>query len=303
MHSIKQSGAALLSALLVLALCSALVAFILTNQRLIISQTSLALGGDKLMLMLEGVQEWAIENLKTKGNTQQIKQFKRTLKGVEISGRVYALEGRFNVNVLADSANIPRFADLIEAVDKTLSPVRAEEIATQVNQYVSENPVADSSLLSEESEEIAIPFPHQYMVKLDELRLLSTMPYALYSKLALGRHPYLVALPNAQFQININHASVFSLLTVEGMKLSDAKKLILCRNRAGYFASVDDFIKQCSAGMLFSKEELSARNRFFLVEGAAQQADQHLSMQALMKLYFINNKPQVKIIWQEYNGE
>lgn len=298
----KQQGAALISALLILAICGALAAFVLTSQRFIINEAQMGFGSDRLTLMLHGAQDWAIEMVQTHKDLHKVKGLKQELNGVRLTGMIYNLDGRFNLNSLADTSNIPRFTKLIKALSPDTSKERAQAVAMNLSRWVAQN-----ERLSHAEEGFAeaqdnFPYPHQYMVDLSELRLLPGMTYPLYAKLVRGRQPYVSALPQSDFKININYATLYSFLALDNVTLSQAQQLLSCRSN-NYFNNVDDFVKQCAQGMQLNTGQLIVDNHFFLVVGDAVQGQQHMHMQALLNLYLENNKPKVKIIWQEYNGE
>ncbi len=296
----SQQGAALITALMILAICASLATFMLMNQRLLISQAILVRGGDRLSLMLQGVQDWAIDIVETKKDIHKVKSFNRDLNGIHIQGNIFALGGRFNINSLANTVNIPRFALLLQAVSKGMTKKQAQLIASNVSQWLQPSNHEDTDYLKLKP---AYRSAHKPLVNISELRLIKGVNFKLYNQLVLGKQPYVSALPTTFNKVNINYASVPMLMSLGGLSVSSATSLIQCRNDVGYFDSVDDFIKQCASGKSLSQGLLTTENNYFLIDGEANLGEHRLHMTSLIKRYGVNNKMKAIIVWQQYNGE
>lgn len=290
-----QKGVALLSALLIMAICAILATAFLMDGRYLLNQANLVKGHDRLQAGLQGVQDWAIATVSTQQNLHQVRELQEKLNGVKIEGMIYALNGRFNLNSVQQWQNVSQFFILLRATNPDLTDQAARAIAQSLNQWLQYNTSNDHYYLQQNPPYRAA---HQYMVSPSELRLVSGVTSQIYENLA----PYITALPNNNYQVNVNYASPTLFMTLGSIGMDQAKSLVQCRG-ARDFQSVNDFMQQCGSEIKSYQGFLTVDNQYFLVVGHAKLDDQEEEMQTLLKVNSINNKPQVTIVWQAVNNE
>lgn len=297
----NQCGAALITALMILAICAALATFMLANQRLLIRQSQLVLSSDRLSAMLDGVQDWAIEMVEKAQDINKIKPLSKTLNDISLNGKIYPLSGKFNINALEQEENIPRFALLLQTIDKSMDKSQAIDIASSVNDWLFGDGHTDKSYAKFNPPYRA---SHQRLVNLSELRLIRGINLKLYTKLVLGDEAYLTALPDNNSPVNINYASIPVLMTIGDLSLSQATELFRCRQVVGHFNTVDEFISRCANGVRhLNRDRVTTDNGYFLLVGSAEKDGQYVYVKSLLKSYKSNGKVKATIVWQEYNGE
>ncbi len=115
MHPRKHSGGALLTALFIMTLVAIVATAMTTSLQLDIYRTRLLLAQDKVSLASEAVMFWAFEELTKKNlnllaNNSEglVAQFPKNLstiyKDMNLSGSLYDLQSRYNLNNVADNA-------------------------------------------------------------------------------------------------------------------------------------------------------------------------------------------------------
>ncbi|OGO92437.1 MAG: hypothetical protein A3F10_03660 [Coxiella sp. RIFCSPHIGHO2_12_FULL_42_15] len=296
----KQSGAALITALMMMALCSVLAVFLLLGQRLLIQQVTLANTSDRLTLTLQEVQNWGMGVLKQGKDIRKIRAYHVNDNGIHVSGMIYALGGRLNVNGLQDTENIPLLAALLQHVTKMADQHQAQHIAMQIARWMVPSNQTDKYYLAQRPPYRAASQP---LLFLSELRLIKGMTAPLYAALVSEKQPYLVALPTNTMQIDVNYASVPVLMSVLNISEAEAQSIVSCRHHSELFTSVSDFMKQCGINRLLDLHHLTTTNSYYLITGVAQQNEQRLLMQSFVQINSVDNKLAATLLWQEYNGE
>lgn len=286
-----QSGVALLSALLIMVFCALLATFFLLNSRLLLEQANLVKGNDVLQTALQGVQDWAMETVSANPNLHKITDLQRDLNGVKIHGTIVALGGRFNLNSLQQTANIPRFVTLLQTVDHTLSTQAATNLALSLSQWQHYKTSDENYYLTRYP---AYRSSHQRLISVSELRLVRGINAKLYRELL----PYITALPTSYYQVNVNYASAPVFMTLANLSLSQAQYLVQCRARR-YFQSVEDFMLQCGLNLKTEQDQLTVENPYYLVVASAEHGEQNEVMRTLLKL----QKNEVTVVWQALGDE
>lgn len=296
----SQQGAALISALLMMALAVTLVTFLLFGQRLLIRQATWVTNADHMTLALQGVQDWAMQTVVTQKNIRKLSSYQMNARGLKVSGMIYAEGGRFNVNSLLDSGNLLKFVSLVRTVMPTLPVSEALRLSYALTRWISAVRDSDRYYLSQKP-----PYreAHRLMVHLSELRLVRGVTPAIYAALVQGSQRYLTVLPHAVNRINVNYASAAVFSAGTGLSMDQVHRLIHCRETVSFFTTVDDFIQRCASGIAFDSAMLTTDNAFYLVKGLAQKGDQHLSMQGLIEVVIEKDKPVARLLWQEFNSE
>ena len=289
----SQQGAALLSALLILAVAVTLATFLLNSQRLLLHQTLLAINSDRLYVALQGVEDWAINILQEGQDIRKTPSFKHDNNGMQLSGMIYALGGRFNINVLRRTENITRFVKLLKALH--IEDQQANEIAFNIVEWLLPDSLADKYYVKLYPGYRAA---HKALMNLSELRLIKGITPALYAQL----EPYLSALPSDFYSLNIHYASL-PLWISHDMSVAEAKKIMLCKDQQGDFKDINDFLQRCANGVELNTRALTLENNYYQVEAKGKLNEQEMHLTSLMQVLKVNNKVQVKIIWQEINSD
>jgi len=289
----QQLGAALISALFVTALTAILATALMVSQHLLIRQASLVMNADTLYLDLQGVQNWAQVIIAKNLDLQKTKSLNEKLYGAHVTGKIYAQGGLFNINSLAETKNQPRFIKLMRTLIPTMTAQQAGGIAKAISAW----------LLPSQSDDyythLKPPYraPHRLILNISELRAVRGVTASIFRTL----RPYITALPLRRYQIDVNYAPAFVLITLnDQMTLTQAESLVACRKAHGLFTSVNDYLSLCAAKLPIEDNSITVNEKYYFVKGLAQRGDQQLLLSTmLMKYSETNNHFATKILWQE----
>ena len=208
-----QTGSALITALFIMTLIAIAATAMTMRLQLDIYRTRLTLTTDKLHYAAQYVTFWAINELHQKKKlftasdlNGKVAQFPKQLNTVyppfKLSGALYDLQSRFNLNNLT---NPQYFLTLLRLLDNPKIPLNKKEkrqLITTINQWISPyQPGHDKEDLLAHYLNQKPPYlpAHQLLYSVSELRLQSGVNASLYTILS----PNLIALPE-QTPLNIN---------------------------------------------------------------------------------------------------
>lgn len=281
----KQRGIALLSALLVVSITTALLVSINHEQGFAIRKTSRLQLLDRARLYALGMEDWARIFLQKDRKDNQIDHLGEDwnvgvpalpIEGGQISGFLEDAQGKFNVNNLLEAADNPehlqlkRFTRLCQQleVDTAFIPALIDWLDEDIDVRFPEGAEDDYYAGLESPYRTA----NALMVDISELRLVKGVSDEMYQALA----PHLTALPKTT-ALNINTISetLYSALD-ENL---DEKKFIDEREQ-GEFNDMADFSKRMEVNI--PQDGLAFATEYFLASGQVSQGDLVLSMNSLI---------------------
>ena len=249
----KQSGVALITALLIVSIATATAVSLASQQQVDIRQTANLLGRDRAYHISLGGESWvhhvliqdAKENtIDTLEDIWARKPPPIDVEGGKIWGRVTDLQGRFNLNNLIngdkqDATAMGRFEQLLITLElpKQLAAAVVDWIDKD-NQVNGQNGAEDETYLSRDP-----PYPtaNQPLISVTELRIIEGFDHETVHTLS----PFVTALPS-RTAININTAPLEILMSLHpNISRSQAESLESARGTAG-FKTVDEFLAQPS---------------------------------------------------------
>ena len=245
----SQSGVALITALLVVAIVTVIATGMATRQQLDIRRSGNVLDHDQAYMFALGVETWARSILiqdrrdNTVDNLSEIWATELpplSVEGGNVSGRIVDMQGRFNINNLVkDGKPSPMDVLRFERLLKSL------ELNSTLSQAVIDWIDGDSETISgdgaEDSEYLGHTPPYRaannIINSVSELRLVKG-----FTTDAVGRlEPFLSALP-AYTHININTAPPeIIMILADDLTEADAESMIEDRGKKGY-ADIQKFI-------------------------------------------------------------
>lgn len=250
----QQQGVALVTAILMVTMATVAAVAMATRQQLDIRRTGNLLHGTQAVAYTEAAESWArvvLERDFTKNKFDSLEEdwhCKPPVSMVEgggVAGRVFDMQGRFNINSLIDTTGkrIP------EAVDRFKVLLRALSIEDNLADYLAD--FID--------EDVALGFPNgaednDYLLlqpgyrtanrplgSVTELRLVKGFDAETITKL----QPHISALPEST-PINVNTASAEVLQSLvpstgssPGISLADAETIIETRASKGFEKTAD----------------------------------------------------------------
>lgn len=227
----RQRGSALISALLIMSLIAMLVVAMTERVRLEINRTQLMLERENLILNSQVVTFWAIgvlTDLKQNPVSQDPhgkimrfpNAFKPNMPGSQISGSLYDLQARFNLNNITESLFVPMLYGLLE------QNVPGAQLASSLLHTTLEwiRPLAPNAAPQKNTST-----PHHALYDLSELRLIPGITASLYRTLK----PMLTTLPTVT-PINLNTAPPSILKALgRGLSTQESNELFNARGKQG----------------------------------------------------------------------
>ena len=261
----RQHGAALLIALLAVALAVLLATELVERSQLDVARTTAVVDAERAWQFAEGVEglarDW-IRRQRQAGPRARLPDGQWSepfmVPGGSVRGRMFARDGRFNLNALA-SRDPASSADARRALFRLLALLNVDPV-------LGERIVAMYSGASS---------PVTTRVHLSELNRLAPFTPEIRRQL----EPYLTMLPDADARINVNRASPEVLAAaVEGMSIESARSLLA---RAP-FESLDEVISQselAAFGSASIQSGLAVESEWFLVQA-------EVSLDGVVRDYF-----------------
>ncbi len=262
----KQNGAALITAMLFVALAVTAAAFMSSRQYFDIKQTSNIIAIDNAYQIAVAAEPLAMNELvkditsSTSGDIDDFSEMETRAEGVtypvdggSVSGKIYDLQGRFNVNNLikydedqkefvTDKVQLEIFKRLIENINATNTTTSEPSVAIPVDlasklaDWMDENvdPSSDGNGAEDDIYSSMLPShktPNSLISSTSEIVLLDGI-WDETNKLAIFQalEPYICALPRVKLEltgINFNIASAELIAAmVDGLSQSGADEIM-----------------------------------------------------------------------------
>ena len=296
----RSRGAALITALFVVALVAAAAVAMISEAQISIRRTELIINYDKNYLTAQIVQNWAIYNLgrnftKAQPNKKLTDTFpevypKTKLPNGYFTGNINDMQALFNINDLTNKAYQAGFIHFLQTVDPAIKDPKTLMLA--IINWIS--PMGThSTYLDEAYTKAKLPYhvAHQAMVSISELRLVLGVTAEIYNKIS----PYLTALPPGS-TININTTSAPVLLILNSsLDLNTAHSILKARPFLSRAAFSSNPIVQ---NHHISDKIIVTRSDYFLSRALVKRGQQTLLLESLLHRMKSNKGPEVKIIWQ-----
>lgn len=247
----RQSGVALVTALIIVALVTVITVSAASEQQLELRRTANVIEGDRAYLFALGAEAWATQVLSKDARDNQIDHGEETwntkiadlpVEGATVSGTVEDVQGRFNLNNLVDSQG-QRSAIDVRLFQQLLSNLELDtELADAVVDWIDADIDATLPRGAEDSAYLGMKTPYraanQRFTSASELRLVAGFDQEICEKL----RPFVTALPAHEVPININTAPPEILrILAAGISEAEAKEMVTTRED-GPFNDVEAFL-------------------------------------------------------------
>lgn len=285
----NKRGSALISALFIMTLVAIAATAMSTRLQLDIYRTRLTIASNKLYLASQAVTFWAMSELNNKKNNflvanQQgkVAEFPKRLKIIypqfTISGKLYDLQSRFNLNNLANPHFFSAFLRLL--AEQKINLNTREVIALSTRHWLSPyQPGGDSDhfmnfYLQQNPPYFASNQPFQ---SFSEFRLV----HGVNSKIAEIMSNSLTVLPEIT-PLNINTASPQILSTLRrGLKISEIEQILQARGKKGIstLKKITPLLKK----LAIRSEQITLSSQYFLSIATVRSEDFSLTNFAIFK--------------------
>lgn len=287
----KPRGGALLTALFIMTLVAIVATAMSTKVQVDIYRTRLIIVHDKLYLAAQAVAFWGMGELNdakkrfAKLDAQgMVSQYPQNMTGiypaVTLSGGLYDLQARYNLNNLVNKKAILGFVNFIGNTVPNISIPEKMNLAMAINDWISTYDLAvgkDNYLSYYLSQKPPYHPSHQLMYSSSELRLLKDV----HAKTYLALQAYITALPEPT-AININTASKQALMSLSNtIDDEKASELLSARGENGIkkLEKVNELLKKLN----IANEQITLESSYFLNVAHASSDNLHLTMYTLLK--------------------
>lgn len=289
-NKLSQAGSALISALFIMTMVAIAATAMSTRLQLDIYRTRLSILSDKLYLASQAVSFWSLDQLSVKKNytmsntAGKILDFPRKLQTiypeVTISGGLYDLQSRFNVNNLTDKKYAFTFLKLLEATPTKLNPIQRRQLVLAINSWITpyQPGKGQDEFLNYYLHQKPPYYPGQQLLQhLSEFRLIKDVNAQLYMTLA----NFLTVLPEVT-PININTAPKEILASLgNGLNQAQVNELIDARGDKG-FNNVKKFAPLLQK-LNIRSEQVTIESQYFLSIAMVSHQELNLTVYTVLK--------------------
>jgi general secretion pathway protein K len=287
----KHHGGALLTALFIMTLVAIVATAMSTKVQTDIYRTRLMINHDKLYYASQAVAFWAMgelsdpKNLFTKADAQGMvssypKEMATIYPSVTLSGELYDLQARYNLNNLSNKKTTLGFISFIGSILPERSLSEKMNLALAINHWVSEQELVagEDNYLSYYLKQKPPYYPsHQLMSSSSELRLIKEVSSQTYLKL----EPYITALPEFT-PVNVNTAPKPILLSVsDSMNEKKVNQLIKARGKNGI--EKKETINELMGKLNISADQITLESTYFLSVAHASNEHIHFTVFTILK--------------------
>ncbi len=287
----KSRGGALLTALFIMTLVAIVATAMSSRLQVDIYRTRLIINHDKLYFASQAVAFWAMSELGDAKKKFAVadaegmvlsypKNMSTIYPSVTLSGGIYDLQGRFNLNNLSNKKYILGFVNFIGATAAQMTATEKMGLALAINNWVSpyDLGVGEDSFLSYYLHQKPPYHPsRQLMTSSSELRLIKDVS----PKIFLALQPYVTALPDLT-AININTASKQVLMSLNNtMNEQRVNELLELRGKNGFkrIEKANDLLKK----MNVANDQVTLESAYFLSVAHASIENFNFTVYTLLK--------------------
>lgn len=291
MKPCKQNGVAIIMVLLIVALATALAAFMATQQNLWLRQVESQFERAQARRIGIAAIDWAravladdarISNIDHEKEIWAMRLPAMPVENGEVTGMIEDRQGLFNLNNLVrnGTTSVPDVAQF----ERLLGMLGLSgELASALADWMDTDSETRYPGGAENGYYLALPHPYRAanrpLAEIGELSLVKGFDSRTIEHL----RPFVAALPLSG-AINVNFAPPEVLAAiVENMSLADARALVLQRS-VRPFKDVADFRQRLPhGGVQVSDANITVSSQFFLVTGRASVGGAQVTTQALLQ--------------------
>ncbi len=268
-----QTGIALITVLLIVAIATMLAVAMTSRQQLDIFRTTNLIHHDQAYLYALGGESWSKWILWREAQDSQIDHLHESwaiplpplpIEGGTLHGQLEDLQGRFNLNNLVPDGKVNpdeviRFQRLLKALE--LPPALAQIVVDWIDPD-EEPQIPDGA---EDNIYLLQTPPYRAANTLfrspSEVRLLATVDQEIYQKLL----PHICTLPT-RTPINVNTATLPILMTLaDGLTADEVNQLLTNREQKPFQTIQEVITHQALAGYKVETEAMAVNSEYFLL--------------------------------------
>jgi general secretion pathway protein K len=311
MRRSKNRGGALLTALFIMTLVAIVATAMSTQLQLDIYRTRLIITHDKLYLASQASTFWALSEL----NNKNLKFSKLVSQGmvdvypknmetiynqIKISGGLYDLQARLNLNNLKEKKSIALLINLISHTIPRSTEKERINLVLALQDWLApyDLSVGKDNHTSYYLAQKPPYYPsHQAFISNSEFRLIKDVSATTY----LAMEPFITVLPEIT-PVNLNTASKQVLLGLgNGLSEAQVSELIGARGKDGITSMKD--IQELIKKLDLPEEQITIESKYFLNVAHTSDGTVNLVVYTLLKRYKDKDgKLTVNIVRESMNG-
>ena len=310
-------GVAVVMALFVVALVSAVVLALLTYESIDITRTGWITQSYAAYFAAQGGTQAALEKLKMieEKSPEGQAEIKWPLvveappfKEGNVRVTVWDPLGRFNINNLQDPAMSAVFIRLMLLLDPNLNKEKALEITQAIkkmfgletNGNLSQGASSKQGASLDQAKAV-VKTPFREGVGLTSVSELRLVP-GISAERMMGLAPYVIALPLPTL-INVNTASALLLQSLSEEINSEDASLIVEQRQGRPYEQIEDFLRRSSfAQKRLPMPLISVNSQYFLIEANVKLQEQTLLLLTLVMLEKTDpHHSKWNVLWQSQN--
>lgn len=275
-----QRGVALITALVVMAMATAIAAAMYWRDGLATRRTAAVVQGDQAMEYALGAEGWAEQILardaKKKSTVTSLDQDwaqqlpPLPVDGGQIQGKLEDLQARFNVNSVTAPAGLQQFQSLLLALGQ--DPNLAQSVAAWLQ-------AGNGTLNQVDDKYTRLQPPYiagqHAMESISELQLVAGFTPAIYAQVS----PYLCALPNiGPTPININTASIPVIQSIDPHVTADLASQVVGERGSAPITDAPQAFTQAAI-----PKNYATTSNYFLLTVVAQIGSTRVTLYSLLK--------------------
>ncbi|RUR08281.1 type II secretion system minor pseudopilin GspK [Legionella sp. km772] len=287
----NNKGGALLTALFIMTLVAIVATAMSIRLQVDIYRTRLLIAHDKLYLASQALMFWSFNELNNKNNkfttinaegmvSKYPKKFALIYKEVKLTGGLYDLQAKINLNNLTDKKGIALFLNLLNQIYPKANDQDKLNIIATIKDWLSAYDLSrgNDAYTAYYLAQTPPYYPsHQLIKSTSEFRLLKDIG-AQQNELI---QPYITALPEVT-PININTARKEILKSLgDGLNENQVENLIKARGNKGFrdTKKLNPLLQKLN----IPGEQVTIESKYFLSRATAKTEDLNLVVYLLLK--------------------
>lgn len=293
----KHKGNALLTAIFITTLVAITSTAIIRHLKTSITRTDQFISSHELYFAAQLVPFWAMSQLKQEKSISTVptesgiiltmpQTLQNLYPGVKITGKLYDLQNKFNLNNVSNVKMQAIFLKLIQSVEPSLDTNLIKSLISAILHWITLNNVNGSDKWFQYYKSLKNPYlpAGQLLRSPYELNLVAGIKQELFEKL----FPFITALPEIT-PININTASVQLLQTLnnQGDNNDALAQIIHLRKEKGMLSTQDfnDFI----TNLKIDPNVITMESKYFMSIAKVTKGSRQLTLYSILKRIPIRN--------------
>jgi len=291
MQILTRKGNAILTALFIITLVAITTTAIMRHIQTHIARTGQFIRTHELYLAAQLVPFWAMSTLKTHKSLPTTpnqagivlklpKNLQKLYPGVQVTGSLYDLQSKFNLNNLTNAKMQPVFFKLVHDENPALTSTFIQSLISAIYQWITPISAKGSDKWAQYYQSLKHPYlpAHQPMLSVLELKMVAGVSQNLFHQL----FPYITTLPE-KTPINFNTApkQLLQALSQAEDKKDELNSIISMRKEKGMLSEQE--FNDAIATLKIDTSTVTIESTYFLSIAKVSKGRNHLTLYSILK--------------------